>query len=101
MLNKFVAAAVFAALAVPAVANEVSPGRAMLGNLLGLNASEYSLNELAQIDAEKTVGEKATRAKFIAEQHNGGVAEAVALDTTVDNPLYPGHSANFGIPSEN
>ncbi|MDQ7775138.1 MAG: hypothetical protein Q4615_04110 [Paracoccus aminovorans] len=101
MLNKFVAAAVLATLAVPAVASEVSPGRAMLGNLLGLDASAYSLSELAQIDSEKTAGEKAARAQFIAAQHNRGVAEAVALDTSAENPLYPGHSANFGIPSEN
>lgn len=101
MLNKFITAAVLTALAVPAVASEVSPGRAMLGNLLGLDASSYSLSELAQIDAEKTAGEKAARAKFITEQHNQGIAEAVALDTNADNPLYPGHSANFGIPAEN
>lgn len=100
MLNKLAAAAVLVSFALPAAAGEISPGRAMLADLLNVDAATFSLNELAQIDAEKTDAEKATRANFILEQRGNGVASAVAYDNQQENPLYPGHSANFGIAAE-
>jgi hypothetical protein len=100
MLNKLITAAILTSFALPVAASEVSPGRAMLGSLLGVDASAYSLDELAQINSEEGAANKAARAQFITAQHNRGVNDTIALDTADYNPLYPGHSANFGIPSD-
>lgn len=80
MLNKLAIIALAATVSVPAFAADINAGRQMQADLLGLNASEFTNSELAQIAGEKTEGERATRAAYIVEQRNRGVSAAVAHD---------------------
>ncbi|WP_176224535.1 hypothetical protein [Paracoccus sp. J56] len=78
MLNKLVIAAVAASFAVPALASEINPGRQMQADLLGLDASQFTTNELAQIASEKLGEERASRAAFITAQKGTGVLNLVS-----------------------
>lgn len=80
MLNKLVLAAVATTIALPAAAAEVSPGRAMIADLLNVDASAFSLNELEQIASEDNDADRATRAQYILQQRDYGVDTAVASD---------------------
>ncbi len=85
MLNKLVLAAIATSIALPVAASEISPGRAMIADLLNLDAAAFSLNELEQISSEETEGERADRAKFILEQRNYNVEDAVASDDSIED----------------
>ena len=81
MLNKLIAAAALTLIALPVAASEISPGRDMLAKTLNVDASQYSLSELAQIDAERGESNKLARAKFIAAQHSAGISNSIAQNT--------------------
>lgn len=80
MLNKLVIAAVAATFALPALATEINPGRQMQADILGLDASQFTTSELAQIAAEKNTQRQAAVARFITEEKAAGIVNAVASD---------------------
>ncbi|MRX50043.1 hypothetical protein GI374_06170 [Paracoccus sp. S-4012] len=65
-----------ALLATPLAAQTVSPGHDMIARINGVDASAYTLNELAQIEAEKGAGAPGERAAFIAAQKQAPAARA-------------------------
>lgn len=72
MTNKFALAAVLSTLAVPALADGYNPGQQMQAGLLGLDAAQFTVNELAQIAAEDTNQDRAARIELIeANKANG------------------------------
>lgn len=89
MLTKITAAALVAAIAVPAFAGGINPGHEMQAKLLGLNAAEFSTSELAEIAAEKNNGQRAERAAYIVSQR--GITSAVAYDSVYNHDEYRGH----------
>lgn len=80
MLNKFAAVALVALSAVPAFAQAPQSGHDLNAALLGLDASQFTTNELAQINAEDRGADRVERAKFILEQKSHAMKNAVASD---------------------
>lgn len=92
MLNKFAIAAVALSLAAPAFAGVVNPGNQMQADLLGLDATQFTGSQLAQIASEKHADRRAELVKFITAENASGISTAVASD---DAPAT--HSPNFGL----
>lgn len=92
MLNKFAIAAVALSLAAPAFAGVVNPGNQMQANLLGLNATQFTGSQLAQIASEKHADRRAELVKFITAENASGINTAVASDDAASD-----HSPNFGL----
>lgn len=65
MTTKFAVAALLSVLAVPAFANG---GHNMQADLLKLDASQFTTNELAQISDEDSAGDRAARIRLILEE---------------------------------
>lgn len=90
MLNKLAIAAVAMSLAAPAFAG-VNPGNQMQADLLGVDATQFTGSQLAQIASEKHADRRAALAQFIAAKNASGIANAVASDDASS------HSPNFGV----
>lgn len=74
MTSKFAIAALLSALAVPAFASGANPGNQMQADLLGLDASQFTANELAQIASEDAGRDRSERIRHIlAQKSNGSV----------------------------
>ena len=80
MLTKFAAAALVALSAVPAVAQAPQSGHDLNAALLGVDGSQFTTNELAQINAENRGADRAARAQFILNQKAHAMNSAVASD---------------------
>ena len=74
MTTKLIVAALLSALAVPAVANGLNAGQQMQADLLNLDASEFTANELAQIAGEDSPADRAERIRFIQEEKLNGAS---------------------------
>lgn len=71
MTSKFALAALLSALAVPAFAGGANPGNQMQAELLGLDPSQFTANELAQIAAEDAGRDRSERIRHILAQKSG------------------------------
>lgn len=91
MLNKFAIATVAMTLAAPAFAG-VNAGNQMQAALLGLDATQFSGSQLAQIASEKHADRRAELVKFITAENASGISTAVASDDAAS-----GRSPNFGL----
>lgn len=69
MTTKFALVALLSTLAVPAFAND---GHKMQADLLKLDASRYTTNELAQIDGEDSATDRLARIRLIEEEKATG-----------------------------
>lgn len=88
MLNKLAIAAVALSFAAPAFANS---GNQMQADLLGLDATQFTGSQLAQIASEKHADRRAALVKFITAENTSGINAAVASDDASS------HSPNFGV----
>ncbi|WP_312526311.1 hypothetical protein [Paracoccus sp. (in: a-proteobacteria)] len=82
MFAKTAVAALALAIAAPAFASDVNPGNAMMGELLNVDASQFTTSELGQIAAEKGSVKQQERARFILEEKAQGLSTAVADDNS-------------------
>lgn len=80
MFNKVAIIALVSAVAAPALADGISGGHRMQAELLGLDPSQFTVNELAVIDANAKDEKDFGRASFIASQKAMGADDAVASD---------------------
>ncbi len=69
MTTKFAVAALLSVLAVPAFANG---GHQMQADLLKLDASQFTTNELAQIDGEDSASDRLARIRLIEDAKSEG-----------------------------
>ena len=91
MLNKLAIAALALGIAAPAFAGTVNPGDQMQAALLGLDASQFTGSQLAQIASEKHADRRAALVSFITSENDRGIVNAVASDDASS------HSPNFGV----
>ncbi len=82
MFAKSALAAIALVVAAPAFAAGVNPGTEMIAKLVNVDANEFTVNELAQIAAEKGSVKQQERANYIASQKARGVSTAVAEDSS-------------------
>lgn len=81
MFNKSVIAAAAIAAILPVSGAFANDGKDMLAATLNVDANQFTLSELGQIDAEKGTVDRASRAAFILQQKSN-VGAAVAEDSS-------------------
>ncbi len=81
MFNKFTALVFASAFAAPVFAGGISGGHRMQAELLGLDATQFTVNELAVIDADAKQNKDFERASLIAARKVLGANDAVASDS--------------------